>query len=345
MPCATVAVLATSPETVLDDYRRLLDLAGAGGVLAPNRPVNVIPELSWHHYIPACSTPPWQLDGVLGALKDAGSTPEQVTVQYAAFPTVDAAKGIILNRHHTVLETQGVRVVNPGEIGEWSSHAPTAKTSALGALYTDGVPLPASLEGSPLVVCSAMKTHARLGVGGTLPVLYDSLLDTKRLRAGARISEAVAETLALTAQLTTGMVAVMDCTVAGEGPGPHRISPRLTNLIVASTDPVALDSWASRMMGVDPLDIPHLRLAHDASLGAVKPDDITVTGDDVPAFESPFASAGAPLGGVLLQTAPGRALTGLYDDWYWYVAVGEKHLKTVMKTGWGRLFEKYRHVV
>ena len=70
MSRATVAVLRTRPESVVEDYGRLMRLAGYDRVLPRDGQLLLKLNLSWTKYFPACSTQPWQLDGVLNTLVD-----------------------------------------------------------------------------------------------------------------------------------------------------------------------------------------------------------------------------------------------------------------------------------
>ena len=53
-----VAVLRTSPETVVEDYGRLMDLAGYRQALPFDKQTCLRINISWHVYMPACSTTP-----------------------------------------------------------------------------------------------------------------------------------------------------------------------------------------------------------------------------------------------------------------------------------------------
>ena len=64
-----VAVLRTSPETVVEDYGRLMDLAGYREALPFAAQTCLRINISWHVYMPACSTTPWQMHGVIHKLK------------------------------------------------------------------------------------------------------------------------------------------------------------------------------------------------------------------------------------------------------------------------------------
>jgi len=56
-------------------------------------------------------------------------------------------------------------------------------------------------------------------------------------------------------------LAVVDAVIAGEGEGPMRPRPKTGGLIVAGTNPVAVDTVCSRLMGFDEKKIPLLRNA------------------------------------------------------------------------------------
>ena len=65
-----VAVLKTSPGTAIEDYNRVMHLADCENFLPKENKTTIKLNLSWSLYYPACSTPPWQLEGVLNALRN-----------------------------------------------------------------------------------------------------------------------------------------------------------------------------------------------------------------------------------------------------------------------------------
>ena len=65
-----VAVLKTTPETVLEDYKKLMHLAEYKKFISKKNDTILKLNLSWSLYYPACSTQPWQLEGVLKTLVD-----------------------------------------------------------------------------------------------------------------------------------------------------------------------------------------------------------------------------------------------------------------------------------
>ncbi len=72
MKKSTVAVLKTTPETVLKDYARLAELAGMAEALDRKATTILKDNISWHFPFPAANTTPWQLEGTIVALRNAG---------------------------------------------------------------------------------------------------------------------------------------------------------------------------------------------------------------------------------------------------------------------------------
>ena len=92
---AKVAVLRTRPETVLEDHERLLELADFRRFLDPSATTILKDNISWHFPFPGANTTPWQLEGVIRALRADGFN-DQVCVQNKTVVT-NAFKGEDLN--------------------------------------------------------------------------------------------------------------------------------------------------------------------------------------------------------------------------------------------------------
>jgi len=75
-------------------------------------------------------------------------------------------------------------------------------------------------------------------------------------------------------------VAVIDGIIAGEG---HETSgnPVEMNLVIAGTDPVAVDAVGAAVMSIPPESVKHLRLAEEKGLGTCDLEEITVLGEPI----------------------------------------------------------------
>jgi uncharacterized protein (DUF362 family)/Pyruvate/2-oxoacid:ferredoxin oxidoreductase delta subunit len=71
---------------------------------------------------------------------------------------------------------------------------------------------------------------------------------------------------------------IMDAVLSMEGDGPSSGTPRWTNLLIASRDPVAIDAVAAEIIGLEPRNVPTTRIASDSGLGIGWPEMIDVLG-------------------------------------------------------------------
>ena len=85
--------------------------------------------------------------------------------------------------------------------------------------------------------------------------------------------------------------AVMDGTIGLEGNGPKSGRPRVADLILASQDPVALDTVQALCMGLDPARIGHLASCGARGVGVSDPERIEIRGCDLASARVAFQPA------------------------------------------------------
>ncbi|UCF34414.1 MAG: hypothetical protein JSV78_03750, partial [Phycisphaerales bacterium] len=112
MSRSKVAVLQTSPETVLEDYHRLMNLAGYQDVIAKDADTALKINISWHFFFPASSTTPWQLEGVIRAMKRDGYDPHLIHGCHNRTVVIDAYLGERENKQIGVVQAHGLRNVH-----------------------------------------------------------------------------------------------------------------------------------------------------------------------------------------------------------------------------------------
>jgi uncharacterized protein (DUF362 family) len=61
------------------------------------------------------------------------------------------------------------------------------------------------------------------------------------------------------------------------------------NLVIAGTDPVAVDSVGAAVMGVEPTEVKHLALAEKKGLGTCDLRNITVLGEPIDKVQRKFS--------------------------------------------------------
>ena len=77
---------------------------------------------------------------------------------------------------------------------------------------------------------------------------------------------------------------IMDGIMAMEGNGPRGGHPRDMNVLLFSSDPVALDATVCRIIGLQPETISTLELGMKSGLGTYRPEEIELLGDDIGLF-------------------------------------------------------------
>jgi len=355
-----VAVQKTTPETVLDDYGRLMRMADYQHHLPKDNDTALKINISWHHWYPACSTTPWQLEGVVRTLLDDGYPPELIHGCHNRTVVVSARKGEVANKHKPVLEKYGLRNIHLYEGEPWEVYEPKGKLRVLHQIYPNGVKVPKRFHGENIIQLPTMKTHVFTTMTGAMKNAFGGLLSERRHWTHSVIHETLVDLLMIQKEIHPGLFAVMDGTFAGDGPGPRCMVPHVKSVILASADQVAIDAVAAKMMGFDPMTLDFIRIAHEDGLGCGNPSEIEIVGEDISevnwGFEghrNTFASRGQKLiywgplkclEKLLLRTflVPwSYAASILYHDWYWYPFIGRRRVKQALATEWGRLFQEY----
>ncbi len=109
--------------------------------------------------------------------------------------------------------------------------------------------------------------------------------------------------------LTRPRFSVMDGIVAMEGDGPRSGRTRKTNVLLFSSDPVALDATACRIVNLDPEAVPTSQPGERAGLGTYHSENIELVGERLESFvcrdfdviRTPPPSSGMTQGNVFVK--------------------------------------------
>jgi hypothetical protein len=351
-----IAVLRTSPKTVVEDYGRLMRLADYRRVLDPAVPTLIKLNLSWTKYFPACSSQPWQVEGVLRAMLEDGYDRARLLPVENKTVVTDPWKGAANNRWLPVLDGLGLRFTALPEV-EWKVHRFKAPLLRLNEIFPEGIEIPAIYPGKNILHLPTVKTHGHAVTTGSIKNAFGGLLKEVRHYAHKYMHEVLVDLVLMQRELHPGIFTAMDGTVCGNGAGPRTMDPVVGNVILAGADSVAIDAVAARIMGFDPLAIPYLRMCHERGLGVADPRGIEVVGDDVSGLNLRFSVARSLViwGDQMLRKGPLRFLekialhsplvvwapmaSNIYHDLLWYPTVGRARIAKFRRTEWGRLFD------
>ena len=281
MTKSRVAVLFTRPESVLSDYERLLSLAGVESSLEQGTPTILKDNISWHYPMPSANTTPWQLEGTILGLREHGFS-DLVCVQNETV-VINTNKGEDLNCYLPLFKGYDVPIKYnyKTEDMKWVPYKPEARMRALDHIYPEGIEVPDFFLGKNIVHLPTVKCHMYTTTTGAMKNAFGGLLYNHRHYTHTWIHEVLVDLLAIQKEIHPGVFAVMDGTMAGNGPGPRTMIPYEKNVILASADQVAIDAVAAKMMGFDPLSIDYIRLAQEDGLGVGDPREIEIAGDSI----------------------------------------------------------------
>ena len=354
-----VAVLKTTPETVLDNFEELMRLAEVEKSLSKDIQTGLKINISWQTWYPACSTTPWQLEGVIRALRSLGY--EDLLGVHNDTVVVDTRDGEANNKHKFVTDLYNVPCLYLYEDQfEWIEFVPSQPLLVLDQVFPQGIFIPKALIGMNIIHLPTVKTHVFTIITGAMKNAFGGLLHRNRHWTHSVIHETLVDLLTIQQEIHPGIFAVMDGTFAGDGPGPRAMRWHEKDILLASADQVAIDAVSARLQGFDPLSIPFIRLAHEKGLGIGDPRQIEVVGYDIEAEkpwnfvqEDTFASKGQkliyhgplkPLEKPLLQSplVPWSFFaSNFYHNVYWYPFVGRERVRSALETKWGQLFKSY----
>ncbi len=355
-----VAVVKTSPDTILDDIQEVMQKAGFEEALPKENQTGLKINISWQTWYPACSTTPWQLDGVIKTLKSAGY--DDLVGVHNDTVVVDTSDGERNNKHRFVTDTNDVPCLYLYEQDfEWVEYQPKGRPFlVLDEVFPDGVHIPKALFGMNIIHLPTVKTHVFTTITGAMKNAFGGLLHRHRHWTHSVIHDTLVDLLSIQQDIHPGIFAVMDGTFAGDGPGPRAMRWHEKDVLLASADQVAIDAVSAKLQGFDPLSLRFICLAHEMGLGVGDPRQIEIVGHDIESEpdwhfiqEDTLASTGQKWiyhGWLNFVEKPllrspivpwAYFASNFYHNVYWYPFVGRKRVESALGTKWGQMFKEY----
>jgi len=355
-----VAILKTRPKDVLEDISRLIAMAGLKGAIDDQATTILKDNISWHYPFLSANTTPWQLKGTILGLRNSGL--EDLVAVHNNTVVTDAFKGRYLNKLGPVYREYGIPELynfRPQDM-IWQIYQPKAKMRVLHRIYPDGIRIPIFFFGKNIVHLPTVKCHIYTTTTGSMKNAFGGLLNRRRHYTHSVIHETLVDLLAIQKEIHPGIFTVMDGTFCGNGPGPRTMIPVEKGLVLASSDSVAIDAVAAKIMGFDPMKIGYIRIAHEDGLGVGDIKEINIKGLDISEMDFGFSVGNnfASRFGNLFWFSPLKRIqkllfhtplvylfvfgSYLYHDRVWWPFVGT-HLMDEIKanTKWGRFFEEF----
>lgn len=131
-----------------------------------------------------------------------------------------------------------------------------------------------------VVSAAKLKTHAMMTYTGAIKNLYGTIPGVTKAEYHFKMNniENFANAIVDICEYVKPDLSIIDGIEGMEGDGPSSGDKRFVGLIFASENPYALDTVASKIIGIDPLSIPILRVVKERNIFSVDINDIEFVG-------------------------------------------------------------------
>ncbi len=325
-----VALVETRPETITEDYRRVLDLAGLDSIVLAEPPQVLLASDS-AGFRPGWGATPWQLNAVLAWLGEQARDSSVVAVDQRGARPVPGDTWWRDSMVQYLAKEAGPEFLRKHR------HVSQLLHPALDAILPDGVQVPVGLASGPSLLLASPALRRGWGLAGAVDMLQRLVTCGAAPRRRAPIAEVAAEALGVAREVMPDLGVVIDGTLWGvpEGAGGRNCVAR--NILLAGSDPLAVDVVAMRLAGIDPLRVPWVRICMDRGFGQAHPSSVRVVG------QADLLNLDFDLQGGTFAADRGRGLTSPLGSLGRLIGRrgGDKAGSGLTETAWGRLYEEY----
>ena len=133
------------------------------------------------------------------------------------------------------------------------------------------------MEADYLISFGKLKTHSMQVMSGIMKNQFGALPEKLKVVYHPHLAEVICDLV----RIRPPDLGLIDGLIAQEGAGPVSGVPRLMRLIIGGTDALAIDHACARIMGKDPHNVPHLRLAIKHGIGTSHYETVGCRVEDV----------------------------------------------------------------
>lgn len=127
-----------------------MNLAGYGDVLSRDRDTVIKLNLSWTKYFPACSSQPWQVDGIVTKMLSDGFERRRLIPVENKTVVTSPREGCRNNRRKPVLARHGLTFTLLTEV-EWQVYAFKSPLLKLNDIFPEGIQIPSIYPGRQIL--------------------------------------------------------------------------------------------------------------------------------------------------------------------------------------------------
>lgn len=268
-------VAVVKGERCVETVYRALDIIPYREALEPwDRVLVKVNFITTKNWATGATTDPMVVEAIIKRVRELG---KEVLVVESDAQMTNADRAVVASGMKEMLDRVGVEFVNMRHVDD-KVELPVKDGKALSSIKVAKM-----ATDSAIVSAAKLKTHTGTKVTLGMKNMFGMLTTKWKGRYHIYGMDKVVHDICLTLPPT---LIVIDGFVAMEGRGPVHGKPVQMNAIIASTDVVAADATASRVMGFDPDEVDHIRWGHESGIG--EKDDVQVLGDGVEAVKRVF---------------------------------------------------------
>jgi len=235
--------------------------------------VFIKPNLCSKEYIPGAVTNPQVLFHLVSLHRDRA---EEVVVGESNGYNYCCNDALKMTGVKEIVKKAGGKTVN-------LSNDETVKVQNSKTLFLRNFSLPKTLvEADSIVDVPVMKTHEFATYSGAIKNLFGCIPDDRRIFLHPKFDMVLHDLIVL----LEPQFVVMDATVSMEGNGPNRGIAIPMNLILASSDLLAMDKLCCEIMGIDWAEISYLKFIDKHYQR--EETETQIIGEDIEAVKRPF---------------------------------------------------------
>jgi len=234
------------------------------------------------------TTHPWVVAATIDHLKEKGV--EDIVIGESCIFGVDAREAFRVTGLKEISEKREVKLIDLDQGGPVEIAIPKGK-------LLKKIKVPAILRSFNFIVSiPVMKTHMHTQVTLSIKNMKGLLWRREKvrlhqLRYDKRITRGHKELDIAISEMASVLfpdLSIIDGTVGMEGMGPAYGRMKKMGMILVGNNPLSTDAVATRLMGFDPEEVPHLRLSAKKGLGEIQLKKISIQPEDYLKWESHF---------------------------------------------------------
>jgi uncharacterized protein (DUF362 family) len=251
---------------VIDAVKHAMELSNWKNHITPGKDVALKLNLTLDILLPGADTSPWVTKGVIETIHDYVGDIYIVDSDQLLFSAdkaykISGVENIARDYKKVIWHNLTKNKYRPMDV--------------MGSNYIKTLNVPEIFFFTEAITVPVMKTHFRSMISCSLKNQY-GCIDFMRHNYHHFLSEIIY----LINYFIKIKFSILDATVSMEGDGPKSGFPKVTDLVLASSDMVALDAVSSKIMGFNPSEVEHIRYAANKCLGIDDLNSIDIKGED-----------------------------------------------------------------